>query len=133
MHCDDEMWIRAKADQVAKFFASDLTVHFEAEETLLFPEMQNFAAASELLAELIAQHREIERLVGQLGGTDVSILREALVEFANLLESHIRKEERELFPLYEKEAEAEAAEEIGQAIREIVGDAREPRNPELLK
>jgi hypothetical protein len=68
-HGGDERWLRAKAAQAAKFFRSDLTPHFRAEEEALFPAMRDFAGARELLEELISDHRELERLAARLGGT----------------------------------------------------------------
>lgn len=133
LHGDDETWVCAKAAQVAQFFASDLTGHFKAEEEVLFPAMRDFAGASELLSELLSQHKEIERLAGRLVGTNVAGFAETLVEFADLLELHIRKEEQELFPLYEEQAGARIEEEVGQALKAVIGHAMQPRNPELLK
>jgi hemerythrin-like domain-containing protein len=57
----------------------------------------------------------------------------ALGEFADLLEAHIRKEERALFPLYERLVSAEVAAEVGRAVKDIIGDATQSRNLELLK
>lgn len=130
---EDEEWVRAKAARAAEFFASDLTAHFKAEEDVLFPAMRGLAGASPLLNELLSEHRELERLAGQLGAADVATLKEALAKFADLLEAHIRKEERELFPIYEKQVGAELAEKVGRAVKDIVGEAMQPRNPELLK
>jgi hemerythrin-like domain-containing protein len=57
----------------------------------------------------------------------------ALGEFADLLEAHIRKEERELFPLYEKQVNPDVAAEVGREVKDIIGNAMQPRNPDLLK
>jgi len=75
----------------------------------------------------------LERLAGRLSEPEVGGLVVALGEFADLLESHIRKEERELFPLYEKEAGAELAAEVARAVKSGIGDAMQPRNANLLK
>lgn len=132
-HGDGETWARAKAAQAAQFFASDLAPHFKAEEEVLFPAMRDFAGAPELLGELISQHRRLETLAEQLQGAEGARRAETLAEFADMLEAHIRKEERELFPLYEEQAGAELASEVGRAIRDIIGDASQPKNPELLR
>jgi hemerythrin-like domain-containing protein len=58
---------------------------------------------------------------------------DALGEFADLLEAHIRKEERELFPLYEKQMSPAMAAEVGREVKNIIGNAMQPRNPELLR
>jgi hemerythrin-like domain-containing protein len=133
LHGGDEGWARAKAALAAEFFASDLTAHFKAEEEALFPAMRDFVGAHGLINELLSQHRELERLGEQLRQVAGARVVEALGEFADLLEAHIRKEERELFPLYEKQAGAELVAKVGSAVKDIIGDAMRPRNPELLK
>lgn len=129
----DEIWTREKAAQAAQFLDTDLAAHFKAEEEALFPAMQKFSGASALLRELLAEHRKLEALVKRLNGTEVTELSDALVEFADLLESHIRKEERELFPLYEKHMSPEIASVAGREVKDIIGDAMQPGNPELFK
>jgi hemerythrin-like domain-containing protein len=133
LRASDQTWVREKAFQAAQFFATDLVAHFKAEEEALFSAMRDFVGADRLLGELLTEHRKLERLAERLGGTEVGELVSTLGEFADLLEAHIRKEERELFPLYEKQARANLAAEVGSAIKSIIGDAMQPRNPELLR
>jgi Uncharacterized conserved protein len=97
----DETWVREKATEITRFFATHLEPHFKAEEEALFPAMRDVAEASELVSELLSEHRMLEALGKRLCGTAGGQLAQALGEFADLLETHIRKEERELFPLYE--------------------------------
>ncbi len=130
---NDETWVRKKAAQAAQFFATDLAAHFKAEEEALVPAMRDFPGARPLLDNLIAEHRKLEEIGRSLGGTEVSQLAVALSEFADLLERHIRKEERELFPLYERSVSAEIAAEVGQAIKSLIGDALQPKNPDLIE
>jgi hemerythrin-like domain-containing protein len=130
---DDEAWVRAMALQASQFFATDLEAHIKAEEEALFPAMRGFSGVAELLKALLSEHRELERLAGRLSEPEVAGLAVALGEFADLLERHIRKEERELFPLYEEQAGAELAAEVGRAVKSGIGDAMQPRNANLLK
>jgi len=129
----DETWARKKAAQAAQFFATDLAAHFKAEEEALFPAMGDFSGASVLLSELLTEHRTLEVLAERLRGTEVAKLVGALGEFADLLEAHIRKEERELFPLYEKHMSPAMAAEVGREVKNIIGNAMQPRNPVLLR
>ena len=129
----DETWVRRKAGQARQFFVSDLVSHFKAEEDVLFPAMKDFGDASDLIFELLAEHRKLAALAERLGETEVNELSEALVRFADLLEAHIRKEEGELFPIYERLMSAEVAREVGCSIRAEIGDAMQPGDPELLK
>lgn len=129
----DETWVRQKAGQAFQFFVSDLVAHFKAEEEVLFPAMKDFADAYDLILELLAEHRKLAALAERLGETEVNELGEALAAFADLLEAHIRKEEGELFPLYERLVSAEVATDVGCSIRAEIGDAMRPRDEELLK
>jgi len=54
-------------------------------------------------------------------------------EFADSLEAHIRKEERELFPIYEDQASPETIARVQRAIFSRIGSAAKPRRPELLE
>jgi len=129
----NETWVRQKAAQAAQFFDSDLVPHFKAEEEVLFPAMQGFAGSTDLLHELLTEHRELESLAKRLHWTEFNELGDALLAFADLLESHIRKEEGQLFPLYEKQVSLEVAAEVGSGVKAAVGDAIQPRNAESLR
>jgi hemerythrin-like domain-containing protein len=68
----------------------ELTNHFEIEESILFPAVENHA----LVPGLIAEHRRLEALIGRLRQEPSAAL---LLEFTTLLRTHIRREENELF------------------------------------
>jgi len=68
----------------------ELVNHFEIEEQVLFQE----CGSMPIIAELLADHREIEALVGQLRTAPAADL---LERFCALLSQHIRREENELF------------------------------------
>ena len=133
LHGSDDVWAREKASQVARFFETDLAAHFQAEEESLFPTMKDFAGAADVVSELLADHRTMKRLVERLGGTEGAERLATLSEFADLLDSHIRKEERELFPLYERQVSDEQATEVGRAVKELIGEALQPKEPQLLR
>lgn len=134
---DDTDWLRAKALQATLFFESDLVAHFKAEEEILFPAMRSVSSATGLIAELLAEHRRIEGLVGELRQMGSITIAASLREFAKLLEAHIRKEERQLFPICEKEFSRSIAthlgEQVGRGILAVIGTAFEPKHPELLE
>jgi hemerythrin-like domain-containing protein len=132
-HREDARWLQAKAADVGRFFEGDLVAHFQAEEEILFPAMRGLEGAPALIEELLEEHRELERMMGRLRGGQGETLVGALQAFADLLEAHIRKEERQLFPLYERQAPAELARRVGQEILDLIGTAAQPRQPELLQ
>jgi hemerythrin-like domain-containing protein len=131
-HRYDETWVRKKAAQAAQFFATNLAEHFRAEEDALFPAMRALSGAAELLSKLCSEHRELEALAELLIGTEAPQLIDVLAAFAELLEAHIRREEHELFPLYEMLSSPDVSTEVGRAIKNIIGDAMQPKIPELL-
>lgn len=73
------------------FFDQDLQHHFREEESLLFA----FFPEEEAIQQAVKEHGEIRRMVNdfRIQHTD----KEALETFADLLERHIRFEERTLF------------------------------------
>jgi iron-sulfur cluster repair protein YtfE (RIC family) len=129
----DSNWLQTKADHAVRFFQGELLTHFQAEEMFLFPAMRDISSATEIIAELLAEHGQIERLIDQLRQIEISSLAATLKEFADTLEAHIRKEERELFPIYEEQASPETIFLVERAIFGLIGSASHPRHPELLK
>jgi hemerythrin-like domain-containing protein len=126
----DNGWLERERKKTVRFFESDLKQHFKAEEEVLFPSMQRFSGASSVIARLFSEHRRMEALIEQLGRASIETLADTLGEFADLLEEHIRMEERVLFPIYEKQASREIAEEVKKAIVELIGTAMQPKNAE---
>jgi hemerythrin-like domain-containing protein len=82
--------------------------HAEAEEELLGAHLP---AAD--LKRLAAEHVELKRLVEQARRAPPSDQRASLGAFADLLERHVRWEERELFPYAEANLEGEVLAVIG--------------------
>lgn len=114
--------LRERAQEFVDFYRADLIKHFRAEEEVLFPLMREAPAANPtLIDELIKQHQEITNAIAPLeAGSGLSKL---LFDIGDLLERHIRKEERELFPLFESQIEPTNAEIIGVELKKIL-DAR---------
>jgi len=97
------------ARKIADRFELELENHFEIEEQTLFPACPEKA----LIGELIAEHRAMEGLVGQLRAAPSA---ELLERFCELLSTHIRREERELFEQVQQELPEEVLEELGLEI-----------------
>jgi hemerythrin-like domain-containing protein len=132
-HDTDSKWLQMKADQAVCFFEGELAAHFQAEEEVLFPAMRELSGASRIINELLAEHGQMRWLIDQLRQIELSSLASTLKEFADFLEAHIRKEERELFPIYEQQASPETIVRVERAIFSLIGSASQPRNPELLR
>ena len=83
----------------------ELANHFAAEEEVLFPAIRAELGEAPLVDVLITEHRQMERLVGELRHKPD---RAVLEEFLELLRSHIRREENELFVLAQERMPAAA-------------------------
>jgi hemerythrin-like domain-containing protein len=143
-HRDDADWLKKKASDAINFFASDLTLHFRAEEEVLFPAARTLTNTAQLVDDLLCEHQEIVRQVEQLSTLIDEPLSDALHSFpepladtlnsfADLLEAHIRKEERELFPAYERQISPQLDKEVSEKILNLIGPALKPKHPEFLE
>ena len=85
-----------KKDYSIKFYYDELVKHFEDEENILFPVVNGKdEETNNLIKEIITEHKKIKQLVNQLESDED--VEHTLDELGNILESHIRKEERDLF------------------------------------
>ena len=113
----------AHAKATAEMIQHELYPHFMLEEEILFPEARMIPAATILVDQLLIEHAkmrseriEILRLANEASTEELS---EKLVEFGALLEQHIRREERELFPLLE----ASFSSDIWESLKLRIDDA----------
>ena len=91
-----------------EFWTRNLVPHFEAEELVLFPALRAAHCALDLVERLTGEHARLREMAASLDASP-----ERLSGLADLLESHIRCEERELFTQYQAqlpEAERRAVE-----------------------
>ena len=89
----------------------ELANHFAIEEEVLFP----LCGAMPLVAKLVGEHRSLEALVAELRAAPSAAALERLCE---LLSTHIRCEEGELFEQIQRELPREALERAGREIDE---------------
>jgi iron-sulfur cluster repair protein YtfE (RIC family) len=132
-HQANVIWLTERAEKIIRFFESDLKTHFEAEERIVFPAMSGIEDTKATIDQLISEHRNLERLVQGLRKARELQLAPLLREFADLLEAHIRAEERVLFPRYERFVSPELARQVGICVLEVTGTAMKPKHPELLE
>jgi hemerythrin-like domain-containing protein len=120
----DEQW---QAQNVEDFFAKHLAQHFRDEEEILFPEAASISPAGRgMVDELVADHEEMRRLAGSLTDKNVGPTRlgdpvrgplaQKLKEFGEILERHIRREEREFFPFCESNMSGEKLDTLAAAL-----------------
>lgn len=97
------------ARKAIDLYELELVNHFEIEERILFPAIDPHA----LLAGLIADHRRLESLAGRLRAEPSAAL---LLEWMELLRSHIRREENELFQDIQQCLPRETLDALGREI-----------------
>ena len=114
----DPASIEACAAEASRFFNENLLAHFEAEETVLFPLMAAYEECRELVAQLEDEHRKFHKLVAR--SAEAGGQRKFLFDFGDLLEQHIRSEERKLFAAFEILVPAPDAERAGREIKRLL-------------
>ncbi|MCK5725790.1 MAG: hemerythrin domain-containing protein [Thiotrichaceae bacterium] len=91
--------ITAKVIEVQQYYNDELELHFQHEEQTLFSTIfKNYPELRTLSTQLLKEHGEIRVLCQSM--TAESAIND-LTRFAELLKSHTRIEERELFPQVE--------------------------------
>lgn len=115
----DPAAMEACAAQASRFFSENLQAHFEAEETVLFPLMAAHEQSRELVDRLEGDHRKFREMVARL--SDAKDMRKFLFDFGDLLEQHIRSEERQLFAAFEMYIPEADAERAGLEIKRVLG------------
>ena len=111
-------------NMATRFEESTFLAHPRAEEDLLGPHLT--AADARRLA---SEHRELVRLLGIARQGRPPDARFALTTFAELLERHVRWEERELFPGCEKALQGEALADIGHQLEKRLVLSRNEAKP----
>lgn len=106
--------IARQAGKVMHFSATEGENHFELEENVLFPLIERTLGGHPLLQILRDEHAELRAMANQLADQP---RRETLGAFTQLLRSHVRKEERELFEEIQNKLPLEAFDEAGLAMR----------------
>jgi len=118
--------LEERASEVKEFFSKNLERHFQAEEEILFPAIRSCASESwQMVEDLIEEHRQIRNEIARL--EEKEKLSKALFDLGDFLERHIRREERELFPLFENRVGASEAERVKEEIEKILG-VRNPKS-----
>lgn len=114
------------ANRIAKYvvfyYRAHLEEHFRQEEEYIFPLPGN---EDPLIKKAVAEHGEITGLITQLEN-EVPTRYENLEKLMNLLETHIRYEERELFPYIEQKTDDSRLNKTGEIIAELHNNIKEP-------
>jgi hemerythrin-like domain-containing protein len=101
---------------ILDFWHKDLEEHFKAEEDFLLPVLANSKFDETLIEHLKEEHAVLRSYIYMLqdGATNIEVIE----AFSNLLDQHIRFEERKLFPIAEKYLTEKQLREVGKHLKE---------------
>jgi hemerythrin-like domain-containing protein len=98
----------------AQYFQTHfLRPHFREEEALLFASLND-----KRVEKAIAQHKQINKLLAQLSKNIAGNSNDQLEKLANMVDDHVRYEERQLFPYIERVLKNEQLEAIGKKLND---------------
>ncbi|MBS1496793.1 MAG: hemerythrin domain-containing protein [Bacteroidetes bacterium] len=100
-------------DYILYFWNSHLHTHFKEEENILFKGIND-----PLVVQAQQQHAEISALI-DLIHTGKNVSEEQYNHLADMVDAHIRFEERDLFPRLESILSAEALSSIGRQLTSV--------------
>lgn len=88
-------------DRFLEYWRADGERHFREEEDVLLPACAGFSDLEEpIVARVLVDHVRIRRLAHEMASDNPSL--DALHTLGGQLGTHVRREERELFPLIEQ-------------------------------
>jgi len=117
----DETEVAAWCDEVAKIWSDEISVHFQAEEDVLFPEAKKYADLSLLVGELLAEHQSLRECFSRASAHRLNA--PGLRTMAAELSAHIRKEERLLFEECQRLMSPERLRELGAKLEQALSAA----------
>jgi hemerythrin-like domain-containing protein len=107
--------------EIEQIFQSEISVHFAAEELVLFPAAREYAELIPLVEELLADHAVLRESFAQAEARTMSATE--LSAFGQRMANHIRKEERQLFERMQELVDPEELAVIGQRLEEALKHA----------
>jgi len=90
--------VLVEANAFLRFFSEESVRHFREEEERLFPLVADSDEARPLVVRALLEHQQLHALAARLASGEPA----AAGDLGELLEAHVRFEERELFPLIER-------------------------------
>ena len=115
--------VEALVKHVCLVFASELEGHFCVEEELLVEAVRGIDFELDALCQdVVREHAVMRDLVRQLSEPDLSdsVTESLLDELGKTLESHVRSEERALYPRVERALGESGLSKLGEAIQQRV-------------
>ena len=104
--------------EVIDFWEPDGQTHFREEEEILLPVYAQYGDIQDpLIIEMLVEHVQIRSLIRQITNATTPLIEE-MHELGHLLEQHVRKEERIIFPMIEKALPEDVLQEMAPYIHD---------------
>jgi len=109
--------------EIAQHFRAEIGIHFAAEEQFVFPRARRFAELNLLVEELLSEHAWLRERFARAEAESMSAAE--VVEFAQRLSTHIRKEERQLFERLQEVMNERELAALGPKVENALKDAEQ--------
>ena len=111
----------ASYKQTFEMLREALTLHAEAEETILYPALEEFEETEEQAEEAYDEHAEVKSMLAQMSELEPSSdeFQTLLTELMTNIQHHVAEEEGELFPRGEELLGEGALQAMGEEIMEF--------------
>ncbi|PYX83815.1 MAG: hypothetical protein DMG70_08830 [Acidobacteria bacterium] len=116
-----EVDLGAWQTEVRQIFEQEIRIHFEAEETVLFPSAAQYAELRSLTEELLGEHRVLRDYFRRAMESRLDSV--GLEELASKLSAHIRKEERQLFEGMQRRLSEQQLAALGESLDKALAPA----------
>jgi hemerythrin-like domain-containing protein len=107
--------------EIEQIFQGEISIHFAAEELVLFPAARKFAELIPLVEELLADHFALRESFAQAEARTMSAAK--LAAFGQRMSNHIRLEERQLFERMQELMNQEELALVGQGLEQALKEA----------
>lgn len=115
--------LQAWQAEVEQHFALEIQFHFATEQQDVFPLARQQAHLAPLVEELLAEHGQLRDYFERAKARELD--GPTLRQFAELLSSHIRKEERQLFEEMQKHVSPAELERMGGHVEKSLAPVTE--------
>ena len=107
----------AAKQQVVTTIASELTIHAEVEEQIVYPAMRE-AGLNDLVDEAEQEHTKVKDLVAQLESMDATTddVDSVLAELEADVEHHVQEEESEGFPTFREAVDQATLQQLAAQV-----------------
>jgi hemerythrin superfamily protein len=114
--------------QLGEQIVTELTVHAELEEKLLYPAAKQAGGELRGLVEHgEEEHQEVKQLISKVDGQnpDDSEVQATFQKIKSSVEEHVQEEENELLPKFRQSVDASQLEEMGQQLEQAKQEAEQ--------